>query len=79
MFFLNVFRKSGKLILYDFLYLRFNCAANLFDKVFYLNKLKEAHQERIDMQSNQEKFAREHYYMKAADEDVFVIEKENKK
>ena len=49
------------------------------DKVFYLNKLKEAQQELIDMQSNQEKFAREHYYMKAADEDVFVIEKENKK
>lgn len=49
------------------------------DKVFYLNKLKEATQERLDMQNNQEKFAREHYYMKSSDEDVFVIEKEIKK
>ncbi len=49
------------------------------DKIFYNNKLIEVQQERIDMDNNKEKFAREHYYMKAADEDVFVIEKENTK
>lgn len=48
------------------------------DKVFYQNKLKEVQQERIDMENNKEKFAREHYYMKASDEDVFVIEKVKK-
>jgi cell division protein DivIC len=46
------------------------------DKVFYQNKIKEVEQQRLDMQNNPEKFARERYYMKAADEDVFVIEKE---
>ena len=45
------------------------------DKVFYQNKLKEVQQEKLDIQSDKEKFAREHYYMKANDEDVFVIEK----
>jgi cell division protein DivIC len=45
------------------------------DKVFYQNKLKEVQQEKIDIERDKEKFAREHYYMKANDEDVFVIEK----
>ena len=46
------------------------------DKVFYQNKLKEVELQRLDMQNNSEKFARERYFMKANDEDVFIIEKE---
>lgn len=46
------------------------------DKVYYQNKLQEVEVQRRDMENNSEKFARERYYMKAADEDVFVIEKE---
>jgi hypothetical protein len=45
------------------------------DKVFYQNKIKEVELQRLDMQNNSEKFARERYFMKANDEDVFVIEK----
>jgi cell division protein DivIC len=45
------------------------------DKIFYQNKLKAVQQEKIDIERDKEKFAREHYYMKANDEDVFVIEK----
>jgi cell division protein DivIC len=45
------------------------------DKIFYQNKLKEVELQRLDMQNNSEKFARERYYMKANDEDVFIIEK----
>jgi cell division protein FtsB len=45
------------------------------DKVYYRDKLKEVQQEKEDMQNNPEKFAREHYYMKSPDEDVFVIDK----
>jgi hypothetical protein len=48
------------------------------DKVFYQNKLKEVELQRLDMQNNSEKFARERYFMKASDEDVFVIEKSDK-
>ena len=48
------------------------------DKVFYQTKLKETEAQRLDMQTNKEKFARERYFMKAADEDVFIIEKEPK-
>jgi cell division protein DivIC len=46
------------------------------DKVFFKNKLEETKVEKIDMANDKEKFAREEYFMKAADEDVFVIEKE---
>ncbi len=48
------------------------------DKIYYINKLSEVKQERIDMESNKEKFAREHYFMKAPNEDIFVIQKEEK-
>ncbi len=44
------------------------------DKVYYNQKLIEVQREKADIQNNPEKFAREHYYMKAADEDVFVID-----
>jgi hypothetical protein len=48
------------------------------DKVFYQNKLKEVEIQRLDMLNNSEKFARERYFMKANDEDVFIIEKTGK-
>ena len=45
------------------------------DKVYYRNKILEVQKEKADMENNKEKFAREHYFMKSPDEDVFVIEK----
>lgn len=47
------------------------------EKVEYREKIKQAQQERLDLQQNKEKFAREQYYMKKSDEDVFVIEKKD--
>ena len=44
------------------------------DKTFYLDKIEGAEQERLDLDINDEKFARERYYMKKSDEDVFIIE-----
>ena len=46
------------------------------DKVFYEQKIEEVKQETEDITRNQEKFAREKYYMKKQNEDVFVIVKE---
>ena len=45
------------------------------DKVYYQNLIKEVEVQRLDMESNTEKFARERYFMKTNDEDVFVIDK----
>ena len=45
------------------------------DKIYYQNQIKEVEAQRQDMESNTEKFARERYFMKANDEDVFVIDK----
>lgn len=48
------------------------------DRAFYTEKIEEAEQERLDLDINDEKFAREQYYMKKSDEDVFIIvEKED--
>ena len=44
------------------------------DKAMYEEKIEEAKQERLDLEVNKEKFAREQYYMKKRDEDVFIIE-----
>jgi cell division protein DivIC len=46
------------------------------DKVFYEEKIKEAREEADDFETTKEKFAREHYYMKRSDEDVFIIKKQ---
>lgn len=46
------------------------------DKEFYQEKIQEAYQEKQDLEANKEKFAREKYYMKKSNEDVFIIEKE---
>ncbi len=45
------------------------------DKAYYEEKLEEAKQTRYDLEINKEKFARERYFMKRADEDVFIIDK----
>ena len=45
------------------------------DKIYYQNQLREVERQRQDIETNTEKFARERYFMKAADEDVFVIDK----
>lgn len=44
------------------------------DKAFYTREIEDAEQERLDLDINDEKFARERYYMKKSDEDVFIIE-----
>lgn len=46
------------------------------DKVYYDEKIQEAIRMRNDLQVNQEKFAREQYFMKRSNEDVFIIDKE---
>jgi cell division protein FtsB len=45
------------------------------DKIYYQNQIKEVDAQRLDMDNNTEKFARERYFMKTNDEDVFVIDK----
>lgn len=45
------------------------------DKVYYQGKMKELEQTKLDIQNDREKFARERYYMKTNNEDVFVIDK----
>ncbi len=44
------------------------------DKAFYMEKIKETKEKRIDFDKNQEKYARENYFVKKAKEEVFVIE-----
>ncbi len=47
------------------------------EKLFYMNKIREDSTMLSELQTNDDnlkKFAREQYFMKANDEDVFVIE-----
>ena len=44
------------------------------DKVYYQNKIKEVEFMRDDINNNIEKFARERYFVKANDEDIYIIE-----
>ena len=47
------------------------------DKVYYEEKIEKARKDKKDIEEDKEKFAREHYYMKKDDEDVFIfVEKE---
>lgn len=50
------------------------------DKLYYKSKIKEAHEDRVDIEGNKEKFAREKYYLQKSDEEVFIMidPKENK-
>lgn len=43
------------------------------DREYYTKKMEAAEQERLERELNREKFAREQYYMKRANEDVFII------
>lgn len=43
------------------------------DREYYQEKINEAQEERLDMELNEERFAREKYFMQRNDEDVFII------
>ena len=43
------------------------------DRIYYLDKIEEEKREMADMQANQERFARERYFMQRSNEDVFII------
>ena len=43
------------------------------DKSFYEQKIKDAQEEAEDFDLSKEKFAREHYFMKRRNEDVYII------
>lgn len=47
------------------------------EKEFYTDQIEEAEQERLQLEINKEKIAREKYYMKRPGEDVFIIVDEN--
>ena len=47
------------------------------EKELYIEKIEQAKQDRLDLEVNKEKFAREQYYMKKRNEDVFIIEDED--
>jgi len=47
------------------------------DKLHYEEKLARAKIDKDDILQNKEKFAREHFYMQEADEDVFIIVEES--
>jgi len=49
------------------------------DRAYYETKIKEARDEADDFELTKEKYAREHYYMKRANEDVYIIKKEGEK
>lgn len=44
------------------------------DRVFYQQKIKEAQEEAEDFELTKENYAREHYYMRRNNEDVFIIQ-----
>lgn len=48
------------------------------DCQFYEEKIKEAREEAEDFELTKEKYAREHYFMKRPNEDVFIIKEEGK-
>jgi cell division protein FtsB len=43
------------------------------EKAFYTNQIEQAEEERLELEINKEKIAREKYYMKRLGEDVFII------
>lgn len=49
------------------------------DKEYYNKKIEEAEQDRLDMEVNKERMARERYYMKKNNEDVYIITEEKEK
>lgn len=49
------------------------------DKLFYQEQIKLQEEQRLDMEINKERFAREQYYMQRNNEDVFIITDEKEK
>ena len=47
------------------------------DRAYYEHKIQEVWQDKKDIESNKEKFAREHYYLQKDNEEVFIIVEEN--
>lgn len=43
------------------------------EKTFYEGQIKQSWQDRLEMEQNREKFAREKYHLKKKNEDVYVI------
>ncbi len=48
------------------------------EKIFYDNKMKMLLMRKSNIDSNTENFAREQYFMRASDEEVFIIDEVNK-
>jgi len=46
------------------------------DQTYYSKQVEQAELDREDIESNRERLAREQYYMKRPDEDVFIIVEE---
>lgn len=44
------------------------------DRLFYQQKIKEAKEEAEDFDLTRENYAREHYFMRNANEDVFILQ-----
>ncbi len=44
------------------------------DKSFYLRKIEEAKEEAQTFEDNKERYAREHFFMKKGDEEVFIFD-----
>ncbi len=47
------------------------------EKAYYHQRIEQAERDRLNLESNGEKFARERYYMKKQGEDVFIIEEKD--
>lgn len=48
------------------------------DQAYYHQKIKEAREEAEDFELTKEKHARQNYFMKQRNEDVFIIQSQNK-
>ncbi|MFK7808748.1 MAG: septum formation initiator family protein [Saprospiraceae bacterium] len=46
------------------------------DKIYYQAQIEQVKKDKKDLETNIEKFAREHYYMKKPSEDVFIFVEE---
>ncbi|MCF8238771.1 MAG: hypothetical protein K9I85_11480 [Saprospiraceae bacterium] len=44
------------------------------DKTKYQSQIEEIRGEQLEIGKDKERYAREHYYMKRADEDVYIVE-----
>lgn len=49
------------------------------EKEFYSNEIDQAEEERLELEIDKEKIAREKYYMKRPNEDVYIIVDEDEK